>query len=53
MHDEIHEAVLFEKFSALKALGEFDFDGVPNRALPREAHQGLGFGNDEIAEHGE
>src|SRR4051812_42552497 len=51
--NEVEEAVLLEEFAALEAFGEFDLDGVPDRSRSREADEGLGFGDDEVAEHGE
>src|SRR4051812_8682035 len=51
--DEVDEAVVPEEFAALEAFGELDLDGVPNRARSGEADEGLGLGDDEVAEHRE
>src|SRR4051794_16314221 len=53
VHDEIDEAVFLEELAALEAFGQLDLDRVPDGPRAGEADQGLGLGDDEIAEHRE
>ena len=53
MDDKIHEAFFLQEFAALKAVGQFDFDRVPDGSRAGKADEGFGFGEDEIAQHGE
>ena len=52
MDDEVEEAVVFEKFAALEAVGELDFDRVPDGARAGKANEGFWLGDNEIAQHG-
>ena len=51
MHDKIDEAVRFQKFTALKSIGQFHLDRVPDRTWPGKADERFRFGDDKVAEH--
>src|ERR1700722_3995748 len=51
--DGVEEAVLEEELGALEALGELLADGLLDDAGASEDDQGAGFGDVEVAEHGE
>ena len=51
MDDEIDKPLFLQKLAALEPFGQFHLDRVPNGARPGEADEGLGFAEDEIAQH--
>ncbi len=53
MDDGVEEAFFEEEFGALEAFGEFLANGLLDDAGSGEANEGAGFGDVEVAEHGE
>ena len=51
-NDEIDEAVVLQVFGGLESIGQFFAQGLFNHPAAGKADQGLGFGQDEVAEHG-
>ena len=51
--DPVDEAVLAEEFARLKAAGQLNPDGLLDHAGAGEPDQGLGLGQDEVAQRGE
>jgi hypothetical protein len=48
--DPVQEAVLQEELAGLEALRELDADGLGDDLRAGEADQGLGLGQDDVAE---
>ena len=53
MDDPVEEAVFEEELAGLEAFGELDADGLGDDLRAGEADQGLGLGEDDVAERGE
>src|SRR5262245_47706702 len=51
-YDAVDESMLKQEFAGLKAFRKLDADRGLDRARPGKANQGLGFGEDEIAQRG-
>ena len=51
--DLVDEAFFLEELGGLEAFGEFGADGAGDDAGAGEADHGFGFGEDDVAEHGE
>jgi hypothetical protein len=53
LHDHVHHAVLHQELGALEALGQLLADGLLDHPRSGEPDQGLGLGDDHVAQHGE
>jgi hypothetical protein len=52
VHDHVHGALVLQELGALEAFGQLHAHGGLDHARAGEADQGLGLGNDDIADEG-